>query len=120
MVTEKELQDRTKTFALRVVKLVAALPNTAIGRQVGGQLLRSATSVGANYRAACRGHSKREFIAKLCIVEEEADECAYWLELIIDGGVMGSNRVGDLLKEANEILAIIIASRKTASRRCKQ
>ena len=78
---EGELKDRTKRFALRVMKLVAALPNTVVGRAIGGQLVRAGTSVGANYRAACRGRSKAEFIAKLGIVEEEADECAFWMEL---------------------------------------
>lgn len=119
-MTEQGLQDRTKKFALRVMKLAAALPNTPIGRLIRGQILRAGTSVGSNYRAACRARSKKEFIAKLGIVEEEADESAYWIELMIEGGVMSKKRVGSLLKEANEILAIIIASRKTASRRPQQ
>jgi four helix bundle protein len=76
----EELKKRTKLFALRILKLVAALPNTLQGRTVGGQLVRAGTSVGANYRAACRGRSKAEFIAKLGVVEEEADESAYWLD----------------------------------------
>ncbi len=80
----KELKKRTKQFALRILKLVAALPNSIQGRAIGGQLVRAGTSVGANYRAACRGRSRAEFIAKLGVVEEEA-ESAFWLELIIEG-----------------------------------
>jgi four helix bundle protein len=79
-----DLKKRTKQFALRILKLVAALPNTVQGRAIGGQLVRAGTSVGSNLRAACRGRSKAEFIAKLGIVEEEADESAYWMELIIE------------------------------------
>ena len=111
------MQTRTKQFALRVMKLCAALPNTAIGRLTQGQLLRAGTSVGANYRAACRGRSKKEFIAKLGVVEEEADESAYWLELIMDGGIMKRVKVESLHQEAEAILKIVVASRKTASRR---
>jgi four helix bundle protein len=80
-----DLKKRTKQFALRVLKLVAALPNNLPGRTIGGQLVRAGTSVGANYRAACRARSKPEFIAKIGIVEEEADESAFWMELIIEG-----------------------------------
>ena len=85
---EAGLKQRTKAFALRVMKLVGALPETSAGRTIGIQLVRSATSVGANYRSACRGRSKPEFVAKLGIVVEEADECGYWLELIIDGELL--------------------------------
>ena len=87
-MTEKEMLDRTKKFALRVLKLVAALPNTIAGRAVGGQLVRSGTSVASNYRAACRGRSKPEFIAKLGIAEEEADESCFWMEVIIEDEMM--------------------------------
>jgi len=114
-MNENELKQRTKEFALRVLKLVAALPNTTIGRAVGDQLVRAGTSVGSNYRAACRARSKKDFIAKLGIVEEEADESAYWLEIIIEGELLKKSLVDSLLKEANEILAIIISSRITAS-----
>ena len=82
----EELKTRTKRFSLRVLKLVAALPNNVQGRAVGGQLVRAGTSVGANYRAACRGRSRAEFVAKIGVVEEEADESAFWMELIIEGG----------------------------------
>jgi four helix bundle protein len=115
-MNEAELKQRTKQFALRVIKLVAALPKNTEGRAIGNQLVRSGTSVGANYRAACRGRSKAEFIAKLGTVEEEADESAYWLELIVDAGLMRQSRVVSLLNEANELTAIIAASRLTASR----
>ena len=111
---EQELKNRTKAFALRVMKLVGALPDGAVARTIGNQLIRSGTSVGANYRAACRGRSKAEFIAKLGIVVEEADETCYWLELIIDGHLLAANLVEPLLQEANELTAIMVASRKTA------
>jgi four helix bundle protein len=87
-VNADDFKKRTKQFALRILKLVEALPNTVAGRTIGVQLVRSGTSVGSNYRAACRGRSKAEFIAKLGIVEEEADESAYWLELIIEGALL--------------------------------
>jgi four helix bundle protein len=114
---EKELKERTKRFSLRVVKLVGALPKTVEGRAIGSQLVRSGTSVGANYRAACRGRSQPEFIAKLGIVEEEADESAFWMEIIIDGGLIRKELVEPLLHEANEIVAIMTASRKSAARK---
>ncbi|MGH9946893.1 MAG: four helix bundle protein [Pyrinomonadaceae bacterium] len=109
---ENDLLARTKTFALRVIKLVNALPNNLAGRTIGGQLIRSGTSVSSNYRAACRGRSKAEFIAKLGIVEEEADESCHWLELIIEAELMDERLVADLLREANEITAIKAASKK--------
>lgn len=114
-MNENELKQRTKRFALRVIKLVGALPKNVEGRAIGAQLVRSGTSVGANYRAACRGRSKAEFIAKLGTVEEEADESAYWLELIIDSGLLKEGRVKPLLQEANELTAIMAASRISAS-----
>lgn len=111
---ETGLKQRTKAFALRVMKLVGALPETTVGRTIGNQLVRLATSVGANYRSACRGRSKPESVAKLGIVVEEADECGYWLELIIDGELLKKALVESLLTEANEITAIMVASHKTA------
>ena len=113
-MTEKELLQRTKKFALRIIKLVNALPNNAVGRAIGGQLIRSGTSVASNYRASCRGRSKAEFIAKLGIVEEEADESAFWLELIIESNLMEEKLIIDLLREANELTAIFAQSRITA------
>jgi four helix bundle protein len=115
-MTEKELKDRTKQFALRIMKLVNALPNTSTGRAIGGQLVRSGTSVAANYRASCRGRSKAEFIAKLGTVEEEADESCLWMELIIEGNLLDEKLVLPLLKEANELTAIFASSRISAKR----
>ncbi len=113
-MNEKELKDRTKQFALRVIRLVAALPKTTEGRAIGSQLIRAGTSVGANYRSACRGRSKAEFVAKLGIVEEEADESAFWMELIIESELLKKELVEPLLKEANELVAIMVSSRKSA------
>src|SRR5687768_4689918 len=98
-----DLKKRTKQFALRVLKLVAALPNNVQGRTIGGQLASSGTSVAANYRAACRGRSKAEFIAKLGTVEEEADESAFWMELIIESGLLKQQAVQPLHAEASEL-----------------
>ncbi len=111
---EKILKERTKQFALRVIQLVDALPDTISGKAIAGQLIRAGMSVGANYRAACRGRSKAEFSAKLGITLEEADECCYWLELIMDGKLLPRNRVGPLHQEANELTAIFVASIRTA------
>lgn len=110
---EHDLLNRTKVYALRVIKLVNALPNSPSGRTIGGQLIRSGTSVAANYRSACRGRSKAEFIAKLGIVEEEADESALWLELIIESGLMEEKLVSDLLGESRELTKIIASSKIT-------
>ena len=115
-MTERELIERTKQFALRIIKLVGALPRTIERRSIAGQLMRSGTSVPANYRAACRARSKVEFVAKLGMVEEEADESAFWLELIIDAGLLNQSEVRPLLGEAGEIVAIMASSKKTASR----
>ena len=117
MEKEWDLKKRTKRFALDAMKLVESLPKNMEGRVIGNQLLRSATSVGANYRAACKGRSKPEFIAKLSTVEEEADECAYWMELIVEGELMAPHLVQPLLDEANEIVAIMASSRKSAAER---
>ena len=112
-----ELKTRTKQFALRIMKLIDALPPTQSGRAIANQLVRSGTSVGANYRAACRGRSKREFVAKLGTVEEEADESGYWLELIIDGGLLKKQTVEPLLVESQELTRIMAKSQLTASQR---
>lgn len=119
-VDERELIDRTKQFALRVIKLVGALPRTIEGRAIAGQLMRSGTSVAANYRAACRGRSKAAFIAKLGTVEEEADESAFWLELLIEAEILATVRIQPLLLEARELVAIMAASKKTAAGRRDQ
>jgi four helix bundle protein len=112
-----ELQQRTKQFALRTMKLVDALPRTTSGRASASQLVRSATSVGANYRSAGRARSRAEFAAKLGIVEEEVDESAFWLELVIEGSLLTERRVQPLLTEAQELTAIFASSRKTARRK---
>jgi len=111
---KNELKERTKQFALRIMMLVDALPNTIAGRAIANQLVRAGTSVGANYRAACRGRSKAEFVSKLGTVIEEADECEYWLELIMDGALLPRNRVEPLHQEAHELAAIFVASIRTA------
>ena len=113
----EELRQRTKRFALRVMKPVDALPKTSVGRAIGGQLVRSGTSVGANYRAACRGRSKAEFTAKMGTVAEEADESCFWMELIIEGGLLEECLVASLLKEADELTAIFTAATKTSKAR---
>jgi four helix bundle protein len=110
----EELKLRTKQFALRVIKLVEPLPKNKIGDVLGKQILRSATSVAANYRAACRARSKADFISKIAIVEEEADESLFWLELIAESGLMNTERLKDLTKEADELTAIFTATGKTA------
>jgi four helix bundle protein len=115
-MTERELLERTKQFALRIFKLVGALPQTTQGRAVASQLIRSGTSVAANYRAACRARSKPEFVAKLGVVEEEADESAFWLELIMETNLLSATKVEPLLSEASEIVAIMASSKKTAAR----
>jgi four helix bundle protein len=113
---KEELKARTKRFALRIMSLVEALPKTASGRAIGNQLVRSGTGVGSNYRACCRGRSRAEFIAKIGVVEEEADESAFWMELIIEGSLLPATKVESLLKEANELVAIMAASRISAAR----
>lgn len=113
-MTPGDLKDRTKAFGLRVCRLVDALPAGRSSHTIGNQLIRSATSVGANYRAACRSRSTAEFLARLGVVEEEADESGYWLELLIDLGPLRPELLGPLLQEANELTAIIVASIRTA------
>ena len=109
-----DLKLRTKTFALRIFALVDALSNTVQGRAVASQIIRNETSVAANYRAACRARSRAEFIAKIGVVEEEADETLFWLELIIDAGLLKAKRIRPLMVEADEIVAIMATSRKSA------
>lgn len=111
-----ELLQRTQAFALPILKLVDQLPNTAAGRAIANQLVRSGTSIGANYRAACRARSRAEFAAKLGVVAEESDETVYWLGLITDGALAPRHRLADLVKEANELTAIFTSGRRTASK----
>lgn len=116
-MTELELKQRTKSFALRALKLIDTLPESRSGRVLAGQFGRAATSVGANYRAACRSRSVAEVISKLSVVEEEADESAFWLELIGDHGLLPPTKLTALLKESDELTAIMVASRKTLQAR---
>ena len=109
-----ELKKRTKEFAHRCVKLAMALPDTPLGKHIRGQIIRCATSVAANYRAACLAQSKAGFISKLSIVIEESDESYFWLEFIIDENMIKKDLVDPLLKEAYELTALFISSRKTA------
>lgn len=113
-MNKDELKKRTKKFALDIIKLIEYFPGTKTGDVIGRQLLRSATSVGANYRAACRARSQSDFISKISIVEEESDESLYWLELAAEAGLAGKEAIGLLTKEADELTAIFTASKKTA------
>ena len=110
----EELKRRTKKFGLDVIGLTESLPSTQTGRVIGNQLLRSALSVGANYRAACRGRSKADFISKVGITIEEADESQHWLEMLGDAGLAPQEKLKPLIKEASELVAILTASAKTA------
>ena len=110
---EKAFKDRTKKLALQIIELVEELPNRRTADVIGRQLLRSGTSVGANYRSACRGKSTADVLSKLAIVEEEADESVYWMELLVEAGIIPETRVSALMRETNEILAMTVASIKT-------
>ena len=114
-----EFKNRTKGLALRVIRLVDALPRSTTGSVIGRQLLLCATSVGANYRAACRARSTLDMIAKLKIVEEEADETLYWMELLAEAGIVPRERLDPLMGEADELLAMTVASIKTLRRRVR-
>ena len=113
-MTREQMKKRTKDYANRIVKLCSALPKDWVAQTLGKQLLRSGTSVGANYRAVCRAKSNSDFINKLRIVEEECDESLFWMELLVENNLVKASRLKDLMKEADEILAIIVASAKTA------
>jgi four helix bundle protein len=114
-MNEIEMKQRTKQFTLRVLKLADAIPKSRSGNTVANQLVRSGSSVGANYRALCRAKSRADFVHKTAVIEEEADESCFWLEIIIEAGLLSASRVQPLLIEANELTAIIVATRKTAS-----
>ena len=108
------MKGRTKVYASRIVKLCFALPGNWVAQTLGKQLLRCGTSVGANYRAVCRAKSNSDFINKLRIVEEECDESLFWMELLVDNNLVKGVRLSGLMKEANEILAMVVSSAKTA------
>jgi four helix bundle protein len=116
-MTADELKVRTKQFAHRCVKLAASLPATTLGRHISGQLIRSGTSVAANYRAACVAQSRAAFAAKLSIVLEEADESYFWIEFIGDENLIPADQLAPLLKEADELISIFTSSRNTVSHR---
>ena len=116
-MTPEELRQRTKGFGVRCIQVVDALPATRTGDVLGKQLLRAATSVGANYRAATRGRSGREFVAKLGVAIEEADECLYWLEVIIDAKLLPAKRLTELRVEGEEIVKILVATVRTMKNR---
>ena len=110
----EDMKARTRAFVLRVSRLAESLPKTPAANVIRNQMLRCGPSVGANYRAACRAKSKPDFVAKMGIVEEEADETMYWIELLIDAEIVKRSRVANLLEEADEILSITVSSIKTA------
>jgi four helix bundle protein len=113
-MTREEMKKRTKAYANRVVKVCSALPANWVAQTLGKQLLRSGTSVGANYRAVCRAKSTSDFINKLRIVEEECDESLFWMELLVDNNLVKALHLRDLMGEADQILAIVVSSAKTA------
>jgi four helix bundle protein len=119
-VNEAEFKQRTKAVALRVIRLVEVLPSGGASGVIGKQLLRSATSVGANYRAACRAKSTADIIAKLSIVEEEADEYLYWMELWVESGLVTEAKLKSLMAEVNEIVAMTVQSIKTLRARSQK
>ncbi len=108
------MKARTRAFALRVIRLAESFPNKPTANVIRNQMLRCGPSVGANYRAACRAKSKADFISKMGTVEEEADETIYWIELLIDAGIIKPRRVDSLLQEANQIVSMVVSSIKTA------
>jgi four helix bundle protein len=119
-LTPEQLKARTKRFALEAIALVGALPRTLAAEIIARQIVRSGTSTGANYRAACRARSRAEFIAKIGVAEEEADETLYWLELLLETHLVESRAVERLITEAGELVAILSAGRKTARKAVKE
>ncbi len=116
-MNQNDLRARTKQFSIRIIKLTEAIPETVGGKVIANQIIRSGTSVGANYRAACRAKSDKDFLNKMIIIEEEADETCFWIELLTESGIMNDNRLTPLLHEANELTAIFTASGKTVRER---
>ena len=115
-----DLKKRTRAFALRMIRLCESLPPGRTANTIANQLIRSGTSVGANYRAACRARSSADFIAKMSIVEEECDECLYWMELLIETKLVEERLLAGLMKEADELLSIVVASIKTTRTRMRK
>ena len=116
-MTAEIMKDRTKKFAKQIIFLCRKLPKNREGNLIGNQIFRSGTSVASNYRAACRGRSKAEFIAKMGIVEEEADETLFWLEVIEEVEILKKDSISSLMQECNEILSIVVSSINTARKR---
>ena len=112
----RQMKKRTKEFALRVIRLVESLETNTINQVLGRQLLRSGTSVGGNFRSSQRARPKREFVARLAVVEEECDEALFWMELLVESGAITQERISALMKEANEILAIIVSSIRSSKK----
>ncbi len=112
-MTENQFKEKTKQIALRVMRLVDALPRSLAANTIGKQLLRSGTSIGANYRSACRGKSRADMLHKLSIVEEEADESLYWIELLVDAQLVAQKRVAALRDDIGEIVAMTVTSIRT-------
>jgi len=119
-MTPEQLKARSTRFALEVIALVRTLPRTLLAEIIAGQMVRSGTSTGANYRAACRARSRAEFVAKMGVAEEEADETLYWLELLLETHLAESGTVQRLITEATDLVAILSAGRKTARRAVKE
>ncbi len=119
LVSVEQIKSRTKQFSLRIVFMYQKLPKVDEARVIGKQVLRSGTSVGANYRAACRARSDKEFLAKIGVVIEEADETAFWLELLAEANIVPAAKLGDLLQETNELLVIFGATQRTLRNRLK-
>lgn len=116
-MTSEELKKRLKVFALRIIKLSESLPNNITGKTIGNQIIRSGTSPGANYRSACLGKSDKDFLNKLKMVEEELDETLYWLELIVESGLVNEDLLKDLMNENHELLKIIVSSITTMKKK---
>lgn len=118
-MNQQEFKNRTKQLAIRTIKVVESLPQTTTAQVIGKQVLRSSTSVGANYRAACRAKSTPDMLYKLAIVEEEADETSYWLELLVEAQIVPEVRLKNLMSEVDEITAMIVSSIKTLRQKPK-
>ena len=119
-MTPHELRERTKRFALEIIRSSAALPRTDVARLIRAQLVRAGTAVGANYRAVCRSRSNRDFVAKLGVVIEESDETSYWLEILVDAKIVTASAVSALRREADELIRIFVTSRATARKNARK
>ena len=114
VMNPSDMKQRTRSYALDIIRLVQKLPNTPTTKVIGNQLLRCGTSVGSNYRASCRAKSQADFIAKMGIAEEEADESVYWMELLVESKILQQSEIAELQNEGNQIVAIVVSSINTA------